>query len=188
MTGFRKRILAGAVAALAAVAGPASGLTADQEARLDALFVELAEPDRDDYPRIESEIQRIWSQSGSPSMDLLLRRAGEAVAAEDYAAAIGHLSALTDHAPDFAEGWNARASAFYMLGEYTLAMADIERTLALEPRHFGALEGLAAILEEFGQPQLAREALRAAQEVNPHRPSVTENLERLERETGAAEL
>ena len=71
--------------------------------------------------------------------------------AQEYDVAIEHLTALTDHAPDFAEGWNARATAFYLIGEYALAVADIERALALNPRHFGAMSGLAFILEEIGR-------------------------------------
>ncbi|MBA3324052.1 MAG: hypothetical protein H0T41_01805 [Rhodobacteraceae bacterium] len=170
MTGFQKRLLAGAVA---------SAL---------GLFAELSEPGREDWPRVEAEIVRLWSQSGSPAMDLLLRRAAEAIEAEDFAAAVEHLSALTDHAPEFAEGWNARATAFYLLDEYALSMADIERTLALNPRHFGALEGLAAIFEELGQDELALKALQAAHDINPNRPSVQEGLARLQRKTGAVEL
>ncbi len=75
-----------------------------------------------------------------------------------------------------------------MLGEYALSLADIEHVLALNPRHFGALEGLASILEELDEPELALRALQAAHDINPNRPSVKEGLERLERKTGAVEL
>ncbi len=190
MVRFKKRLLAGAVASalLIGSGSAASAQNAAQSARLDELFVQLAEPDSSDWSRIEAEIVRLWSQSGSPAMDLLLRRATEAMDTQDYAGAIEHLSALTDHAPGFAEGWNARATAFYFLDEYSLSMADIQRTLALNPRHFGALEGLAAILEELGQPDLALRALSAAKAINPNRPSVRQSLERLELEMGAVEL
>lgn len=190
MTGFRKRLLSGALASAfwLLAAAHAVAQTEAQSARLDELFAELAEPGRADWPQIEAEIVRLWSQSGSPAMDLLLRRAAEEIEAEDYPAAIEHLSALTDHAPEFAEGWNARATAFYMLDEYALSMADIERTLALNPRHFGALEGLASIFEQLGEPELALKALEAAHDINPNRPSVQEGLARLQRMTGAVEL
>jgi tetratricopeptide (TPR) repeat protein len=189
MTGFQKRLLAGAAIFAIGAAAPAGfAQTAAQTERLDELFAELAEPGRDDWERVEAEIARIWSQSGSPAMDLLLERAAEAIEAQDYGAAIEHLSALTDHAPDFAEGWNARATAFFLIDEYALSISDIERTLALNPRHFGAFEGLAAILEAIGQPELALRALREAEAISPNRPSVKEGIARLERETGAAEL
>jgi len=192
--GFQKRFVAGAVAStlLAGVLAPAAAQNAAQEAaqaeRLDALFAELAEPGREDWSRVETEIVRLWSRSGSAAMDLLLRRANEALEAQDYARAVEHLSALIDHAPDFAEGWNARATAFYMLDEYALSLADIERTLALNPRHFGALEGLGAILEEMDEPELALRALREAHAIHPNRPSVQDSLARLERKAGAVEL
>jgi tetratricopeptide (TPR) repeat protein len=190
MDGIRKRLLAGAVASLLAASAPVAAVAEGNEGaeRLDGLLAELAEPGREDWSRLEAEITRLWSQSGSPAMDLLLRRGAEAIESEDYAAAIEHLSALTDHAPDFAEGWNARATAFFLMGEYALSLADIERTLALNPEHFGALGGLAAILEQSGRPDLAIEALRAVQALNPNRPEVGETIDRLERMAGVAEL
>ena len=169
MAGFQKHLLAGALASTMWIAGGGAGLaqSAEQAERLDGLFAELAEPDRPDWSRTEAEIVRLWSQSGSPAMDLLLQRASKAIEAEDYDLAIEHLSALVDHAPDFAEGWNARATAFFLMGEYSLSLADIEHVLALNPRHFGALEGLGAIFEELGEPALALRALRAAHDINP---------------------
>ena len=156
--------------------------------KLDTLLAELADPDREDWQNVENEINRIWSRSGSDSMDLLLRRGNEAMQAEDYPLALDHLSALVDHAPDFAEGWNARATTFFLMNEYTLAISDVEHVLALNPRHFGALAGLAFMLEDMDQPELALRALTAAQKINPHRPNINEAVERLRRATGAAEL
>ncbi len=156
--------------------------------KLDMLLSELAEPDREDWERVEGEINRLWSRSGSDSMDLLLRRGNEAMQAEDYPLAIEHFSALVDHAPDFAEGWNARATTYFMMDEYSLAIEDVKHVLALNPRHFGALAGLAFMLEELNQPELALKALKAAQKINPHRPNINDAVKRLERATGAAEL
>ena len=82
-----------------------------QQQDLDALFAELADPDAGDWQRAEQDIWREWSKSGSPAMDLLLQRGRDALQAGEVGAAIEHLTALTDHAPDFAEGWNARATA-----------------------------------------------------------------------------
>ncbi len=195
MSGYRKHHLAVAVAsALWAVGAPwpVGALPAlaqeDQAARLDALFAELAEPGREDWMRIEREITRLWSRSGSDAMDLLLRRGSDAIEAGDLPAAIEHLTALTEQAPDFAEGWNARATAFYLMDEYALAIADIERVLALEPRHFGALTGLALMLEQMGEAGYALEALRMVHALNPNRPNIDEALQRLDRLAGTADL
>jgi tetratricopeptide (TPR) repeat protein len=190
MIGSRKHLAALVVASALALA-PLNGASAQTDAdaaRLDALFAELAEPDRPDWERVEREIVRLWSRSGSPSMDLLLRRGTEALQNEDYEQALEHLSALVDHAPDFAEGWNARATAYFMLGEYTLSIADVERVLALEPRHFGALAGLGYMFEQMGDFELALSAMRAAQAINPNRSNIGQTIDRLERETGAADL
>ena len=135
----------------------ASPADADPAAKLDALFAELAQPGREDWEKIEGEITRIWSQSGSPAMDLLLSRGNEALQAEDYPTAIEHFSALIDHAPDFAEGWNARATTYYLMGEYSLSIADVEHVLVLNPRHFGALAGLAFMLESDGRARAGAE-------------------------------
>ncbi len=190
MSRLKKILLASAVACVAWVA-PATTLRAqspDVTSQLETLFADLAEPGRADWAKTEGEIKRLWSQSGSPAMDLLLRRASDAMTAEDYSQAVELLSALIDLAPNFAEAWNARATAFYLSEEYGLALADIERTLLLNPRHFGAIEGLAAILEEIEEPEFALRALRRAQDLNPNRPSVREALDRLERQTGSSAI
>lgn len=194
MAGFKKNQL-GIILAAALWLGAASPLAAQADAsagagaeKLDGLFAQLAEPGREDWRRVESEILRIWAQSGSESMDLLLKRGQDAMEAEDYPTAIEHLSALTELAPGFAEGWNARATAFFLMDEYALSVADIERTLALEPRHFGALSGLGQILEALGEDALALEALRAAYAISPNRPGLDEAVQQLERLTGAADL
>jgi tetratricopeptide (TPR) repeat protein len=187
MTRLRKRALAIAVAAGALLAGPPA-LAEEPATRLDQLFGELAEPEREDWPRLEAEIVRHWSQSGSEAMDLLLRRGRDAIDIEHWVAAVEHLSALIDHAPDFAEGWFARATAFHGMGEPALALADLEQALVREPRHFGALLRLGAILESMGEERLALEALREARWIHPHRPEIAMAAERLERSSGDAEI
>src|SRR5690606_3470319 len=99
-------------------------------------------PDNAEWRLAEADILREWSKSGSPAMDLLLKRGREAMEAGDLKAAIEHLTALTDHAPEFAEGWNARATAYFLAGAFGPSVDDIRHTLALNPRHFGALAGL----------------------------------------------
>ena len=155
---------------------------------MDELFARLQKADRAEAERIERLIVIEWSKSGSPAMDLLLKRGQDAMAAGDFQAAIGHFTALVDHAPDFAEGWNARATAYYMAGEFGPSIDDIARTLTLNPRHFGALSGLGMIFEELGQPEKALEVYRAALAIHPHLDSVLESVEALEKETGGQDL
>ncbi len=151
------------------------------DAELDALFKGLQSASPESAQQIEMQIYRIWSQSGSPAMDLLLERGRKAHAEGDFDLAIEHFSALVDHAPDFAEGYNARATAYFQTGRFGQSLADIQQTLRLNPRHFGAMSGLAAILEEIGRPEYALEALRAVKKLSPHREGLSEAIMRLER-------
>lgn len=159
-----------------------------QTPELDTLFAELAASDQRSSRRIERQIWSEWSKSGSAAMDLLLQRGRDAMAAGDTQAAIDHFTALTDHAPDFAEGWNARATAYFTAGDYGPSVQDIGKVLTLNPRHFGALSGLAVIMQELGRPEAALKAYQAALAIHPHLDGVTEAIERLERETAGQEL
>ncbi|MCK8463671.1 tetratricopeptide repeat protein [Aliiroseovarius sp. S1339] len=147
---------------------------------LDHLFTLLAEADDSNWQALEDEIWDLWSRSGSDTFDMLLERGRKAMDAGDFEAAIEHLTALTDHAPDFAEGWNARATAFFLSGRLGLSVNDIARVLTLEPRHFGALSGLGIILEELGDQKGALDAYRHALAIHPRSPRVKEAVQRLE--------
>ncbi|MDA8747076.1 tetratricopeptide repeat protein [Litoreibacter sp.] len=158
------------------------------EAELNKLFASLAEAEQENWESIERAIWREWSDSGSKSMDLLLRRGKKAMSDGRMSLAIDHFTALTDHAPDFAEGWNMRATAYFGAGLYSLSIADIQRTLALNPRHFGAMQGLGRMLEEMEDPQNALKAYRAALAIHPHRPGLKEAVERLEEQVSGQNL
>jgi len=161
---------------------------AERQQEIDTLLTELAKPDLEIWESVEKKVIRLWSQSGSATGDLLLQRGQEAIEAGDYPLAIEHLTALTDHAPDFAEGWNARATAFFLAEEFGLALADIEQVLVLNPHHFGALSGVGVMFEQLGDPQLALDAMRAAQQINPHREPVNNAIERLQAQLGETTL
>lgn len=154
---------------------------AQDRPRADELLDRLAQPDLRNWPVVEEEIILAWSRSGSASADYLLDRGRAALQAGDLDAAYNHLTALTDHAPEFAEGWNARATMFFETNRYGPAIADIQRVLALEPRHFGALMGLGFMLEEMDQLEDALRAFRAAQAIHPHRDEINDAVNRVER-------
>ena len=144
------------------------------------LLDRLADPEQEGWEQIEESLRIEWSKSGSPAMDLLLQRGREALENEDYDAAIEHLTALTDHAPDFAEAWNLRATAFFRSDRLGLALDDIRRTLELNPHHFAAMTGLGIILEQLGMEAEALEVLRMVVRINPHREDIRDTLERLD--------
>lgn len=155
---------------------------------LERQFRELADPDYAGWQRAESDIEMAWSRSGSPAMDLLLKRGEQALDGGDAEAAVEHLTALTDHAPDFPEGWNARANAWLAAGEFGPAIADLRRALILEPRHWGALATLGQVFEEMDQPDRALAAYRASFGLNPHQDAVKDAIARLEKELAGVAL
>ncbi len=159
-----------------------------RRARLDALFARLAQENNPGWERVQNEIWAQWSRSGSPSMDLLLLRAGRAMESGDFELALGYLDDLVRLNPDFAEGWNKRATVYFLMGAFGHSVADIERTLALEWRHFGALSGLGMILERLGDKQGAMRAYRRGLEVHPNLPGASAGVERLAPDVDGREL
>ncbi|MEM6679796.1 MAG: tetratricopeptide repeat protein [Pseudomonadota bacterium] len=157
-------------------------------AQLDSLFEQLARAENPDWPVIQGQIWRVWRRSGSPSMDLLLARGLEAMEAEDFDTALLHLDDLVRLAPDFAEGWNQRATLHFLMQNYGLAMRDIETTLILEPRHFGALAGLGIILDRTGYDKGALAAYRRVLELHPNMPGAQRGVEKLSPDVDGREL
>lgn len=179
-----------ALAAAPASAQPAAGAAEPPQAAppppdetreetLERLHAALAAAAEQDAERIAREIQGVWARSGSDSMDLLLNRGRNAMEREDFEAARAHLSAVTRLAPDFAEGWNALATLSYLQKDYGAAVAYIERVLALEPRHFSALTGLALSLEVVGRKDAAMQAWRRVEALYPTLENAQEGIERL---------
>lgn len=177
----------GIVAFFLLVAGGLLPAFADDK-RLDELFQQLQTATDEEAGAITQNIWIEWSKSGSASMDLLLKRGQDALALGDPHSAIDHLTALIDHAPDFAEGYNARATAYFQIGQLGLSVADIAKTLALNPRHFGALSGLGMIFEQLNEPDKALEVYREALKINPHMKNVRDGVKRLEAQLGGQEL
>lgn len=128
---------------------------------------------------IDRQLQALWSQSGSASADLLLERGREALDDGDIEAALDHLTALTDHAPDFAEGWHLRASVFFGQERFGMAAADLEHALSLNPNNYEAIYGLGLIFEILDQPGKAYDAYSRALAIHPHHEEVTNAVNRL---------
>ena len=177
----RAAILNRIVAALLPLFLTCAAVQAEDVAKLDGLFERLKSAEEGEAGRIETEIWIEWSKSGSPALDLLLQRGRDAMDLGDIPAAIEHFSAIIDHDPNFAEAWNARATAYFMAGEFGPSVADIGTVLTLNPRHFGALSGLAMILEETGKPERALDVYRAAIAIHPHMEGAADAIERLEK-------
>jgi tetratricopeptide (TPR) repeat protein len=148
--------------------------------RLDDLFAALKrQRDPDQAKIIADEIRVEWSDSGSATINLLMQWAEKAVAEKRNAAALDFLDQAIALKPDYAEAWNRRATLNYALGDYRKSMADINQVLRLEPRHFGALAGMAAILGETGNDQLTLKAWERFLEIYPAERSAQDQVNTL---------
>ena len=181
------RALHNLVVATLLVLSLATPLVAD-ESRLDDQFQQLQSATDEEALGITDTIWLEWSRSGSPAMDLLLKRGRDAMNAGLPQIAVGHLTALIDQAPDFAEAYNARATAYFQTGDLGPSVGDIAHTLTLNPRHFGALAGLGMIFEQLDEPEQALEAYKAALAINPHMSDVKDAVARLETTVGGQDL
>ncbi|MDG1116595.1 MAG: tetratricopeptide repeat protein [Flavimaricola sp.] len=168
------------VAALLLSWGISTPVLADQ-ARIDDLLSQLKEAEPGMAERIATEIQTEWSKSGSPAMDLLLRRGQDALEAGDPGLAAEHLTATIDHAPDFAEAYSARANAYYRLGLVGPAIEDLRVALILNPQNFYALRGFGVLLDEMGRTEDALAIFRQVHDIYPSDPGTAEAIDRLER-------
>lgn len=157
-----------------------SAWAGQNDKRLADLFDRLVKTDNPAEARtVESLIWTIWiAYDGDISdVDRLMRDGALAMRLQNHDRAEAVLTEVTELAPDFAEGWNRRATARYMAGDFSGSVADIQRTLQLEPRHFGALSGLGLIYSELEEPGNALAAFEAALEINPHLPGARANIE-----------
>lgn len=173
------RRLAGALIALLMLAP--GGLSAGQkDPRLDGLFEKLkAVSGPDEAQVLELMIWQIWTEAGDPATDSLMQLGLAAMQNGDLGGALSLFDAVTGRAPDFAEGWNKRATIFYMMGAFDKSAEDVARVLSLEPRHFGALSGLGLINLKRERDDAAIAAFEQALKVNPHMPAVRQNLDEL---------
>ena len=139
-----------------------------REQRLDSLFGQLKrERNEKAAERIAGQIWEEWFQSGSASIDLMMQWAQHAMEQQKYDVALDFLDEVITLQPTYAEGWNRRATVNFMMSNYAKSMSDIDHTLALEPRHFGALSGMAQILKNTGKKELALKAYQRVLDIYP---------------------
>lgn len=156
---------------------------------MDQLFERLAAAKSPEEAKgISSLIQRRWSRSGSDTADLLMSRAQEAMKAKELALAVELLDRLIAIEPGWAEGWNQRANAFFLMDDSVRSLFDLAEALKREPRHFGALGGLGSIMRQQGQDKLALQALRKALSLHPQMDGVKEQVERLARDLDGRDI
>ncbi|MEM7256505.1 MAG: tetratricopeptide repeat protein, partial [Pseudomonadota bacterium] len=133
---------------------------------------------------IETEIWKRWYDREDTRGGNRMKTAIEAMSAGRYTIALSVLDQLVDEHPDFAEAWNRRATVHYLLGNYEQSLEDIEQTLLLEPRHFGALSGVGLIMLQVGDNEKAMHAFEKVLEISPKNMSAAKSIEDLEKKLG----
>jgi tetratricopeptide (TPR) repeat protein len=131
----------------------------------------------DEAGALEDKIWSVWAETGDPALDKLMIQSSDAMDRNDFQAALKALNTITTTRPNFAEGWNKRATVYYLMGDYEKALADIDRTLKLEPRHFGALSGLGLTNMKLGRDDAAVDAFKRVLEIDPLYPNAKVNLQ-----------
>lgn len=175
---------------LALLVAPVTALQADQtDPRLDAYFEALYQTeDIVELKTLENQIWSAWRATDQPAVDDFFAQGMDAMQVADYRLAIDLFTNAIDLHPDFAEAYNMRATSHFLLGNDFESLTDVEVTIDLEPRHFGALMGGAQIAMRSGQVELALEFVEAALEINPNNAMWQVVAERLRDMTGTLDL
>jgi tetratricopeptide (TPR) repeat protein len=152
---------------------------ADQtDPRLDELFGQLlVQTDPMALRQIESRIWGIWLEHPNPDVERLMLLGTASMNNQASPDALLIFSQLIQSVPNYAEAWNKRATLYFLLGDFEASIADIEATLALEPRHFGALSGLGMVYIQRDELSKAKQAFEKLVAVHPNSPNAQSNLD-----------
>ncbi|MEP6655636.1 MAG: hypothetical protein ABJC33_00275 [Betaproteobacteria bacterium] len=141
----------------------------------------LRDADDDVRDRAEQALWRIWARSGDSEVDRLYQAGVEQMSAGDLEQSIATFSRIIALKPDFAEGWNKRATLYFLVGDLRKSLADCDEVMKRNPYHFGALAGYAQIYVGLDRYDRALEYSRRALKVNPNMDGVRRNIDLIER-------
>lgn len=144
-----------------------------------ALVQALRDPDAAVRARADHALWQVWSRSGDAETDRLFAIGVEQMAQRLGDAAVETFTRVIERRPDFAEGWNKRATVHFLLGEYDKSRADCDEVLKRNPHHYGALSGYGMIYLQLDQPALALPWFERALAVNPNLHEVETTIEML---------
>lgn len=149
-----------------------------------ALVRALRDPDAVVRALAEQSLWQVWSRSGNPDVDALFQRGLEQMQGNDAEAAIETFSEIIRRKPDFAEGWNKRATLYYLVGDLEKSLADCDEVMQRNPVHFGALSGYGLIYLRLRQPERALPYFERALDVNPNLDQIQAAVEALREALG----
>jgi tetratricopeptide (TPR) repeat protein len=168
---------------------PMLGAADQTDQRLDGLFQTLqTSQDSAALGEAEAMIWEIWYESGKDDIDALMLQAAALVRSGDLADAESIYSRIIEAMPQFSEGWNRRATVRFYQNDYAGSLADIEQTLKLEPRHFGAIWGLGMILGSQRDYQRAINAFEMLLEIKPNAGDARPRIELLKQQLAKASV
>ena len=156
----------------AVVALADSGTMADAQRLLEALHDE----DAGVRALAEQAVWRVWTRSGDPDVDALMKSGMRYMEAGQLGAAVDAFTQVIERQPDFAEGWNKRATVYFLIGDYDQSLEDCDETLKRNPNHFGALSGCGAIYAQRDELDRAAEYFERALEVNRNLQGIEQGL------------
>jgi tetratricopeptide (TPR) repeat protein len=149
------------------------GEPADAALLLEALY----DADPDVRLHAQGAVWQVWSRSGNPEVDALLKSGIRHMEEGRMGQAVEAFTRIIERLPDFAEGWNKRATAYYMMGDYDQSLKDCDEVIKRNPQHFGALSGYGLIYIRRGELERALEYFERALEINPNMESVEQSIE-----------
>lgn len=150
---------------------------------LDRLFDALkGAKDASEGNRLTSLIWQLWNHPEDPKTGELMAEGRNALEKLDFSTALKRFEAVIKRSPELAEGWNKRATVYYVMGDFNASIRDIRQVLRLEPRHFGALAGLGMNYDALGDKQQALNAWRRALDANPHLEDAPARIRQLEKD------
>ncbi len=181
MKSLRLFLFAGLLAVLAL---PGAGVADQTSDDLEDLFDRLkANTNAFEAVAIEGLIWKVWIHRGVAEVDQNMTLGIVAMSEGNFEGSLSYFDRVVRGDPGFAEGWNKRATVYYLMGNFDASVADIRKTLALEPRHFGALSGLGLIYDALGKQAAAVKVWEKALEINPHMAGLRHRIEEIRAET-----
>lgn len=146
----------------------------------DRLVARLTDDDAPVRQLAEAALRQVWSRSGDRTVDALFFRGVQQMAASNLVEALATFTEIIRRKPAFAEGWNKRATVYFLLGQYQLSMKDCDEVLKRNAKHFGALSGYGQIYLALGDPERALPYLERALKVNPNMDGVATTIHQIE--------
>jgi tetratricopeptide (TPR) repeat protein len=156
------------------------GTMADVPALLDALY----DADGGTRALAESAVWQVWMRSGDPAVDKLLKDGIRQMEEGHMGQAVDSFTRVIERRPEFAEGWNKRATAYYLMGDLDQSLKDCDEVIERNPSHFGALSGYGLIYTAKGELEKALSYFERAIQINPNMPGVQQSIEMIQYRLG----